>query len=102
MLQGLAALTCLSAAHIRQRQGIHPGQVSGSLEATHTLFTLTLTPGGGLESPVNINMHVLGLREETAVPSENTPRHVQNIQTPHRKAVVVQPGTQTQVLCAMK
>ncbi len=42
------------------------------------------TPTGNLESPGNL--HVFGLWEEARVPRGNPCRHVENMQTPHRKA----------------
>lgn len=32
------------------------------------------------------NMHIFGLWEEPGVPGGNQPRHMENMQTPHRKA----------------
>ncbi len=48
-------------------------------------FTLTFTPMGNLESP--INLHIFGLWEEAGVPRENPRRHGENMQTPHREAL---------------
>lgn len=33
------------------------------------------------------NMHIFGLWEEAGVPGGNQPRHMENMQTPHRKAM---------------
>ncbi len=45
---------------------------------------LTFTPTGNLESP--INLHVFGLCEEAG---ENSHRHEENMQTPHRGPLTV-------------
>lgn len=49
-------------------------------------FTLHFTPITNLESPIRPNMHVFGLWKEAGVPTDNSSRHRENIQTPRRKA----------------
>ncbi len=54
--------------------------------------SVTFTPTGNLESP--INLHVFGLWEEARVPGENPRRHEENMQTPQRRVPVGQWDTE--------
>ena len=54
--------------------------------------TLTVTPTGNLEWPINLltpSLHVFGTWEEARVPGVNPRRHMEKTQTPQRNALTI-------------